>query len=215
MHVYYRRESAGNADHVLHHFITRRLSMTFRKPPLADISQITDYLYLGSKPSPDHIDELRSRNVRLVISMIGERRPPEIFSEPPCSLLWLQTFDTFLTPIPIPKLMKGVQTALPIIREGGSVFTYCAWGRHRSAAMASAILIAMGYPADKAMDLLHERRDEADPHTWYIRRRIHTFERLWHTPENHALLPEHQSRRSYSEFMTDMLSGVTLRLMRL
>jgi protein tyrosine phosphatase (PTP) superfamily phosphohydrolase (DUF442 family) len=144
-----------------------------------DISQITDYLYVGAQPGAEHAAELRARDVRLIISMIGTARPAAAFGKPPFHLLWLRTYDTFLTPIPVSKLMEGVRAALPVIRDGGRVLTYCAQGRHRSVAMAAAILIAMGYSAEEAMRLLQTRRQIARPQTWYIKRQIKKFEKHW------------------------------------
>ncbi len=144
-----------------------------------DISQITDYLYVGAQPSAEHAEELRARDVRLIISMIGTARPAAALARPPFRLLWLRTYDTFLTPIPVSKLMEGVQAALPVICDGGRVLTYCARGRHRSAAMAAAILIAMGHPAEEAMRLLRARRRIARPQTWYVKRQIKKFEKHW------------------------------------
>jgi protein tyrosine phosphatase (PTP) superfamily phosphohydrolase (DUF442 family) len=144
-----------------------------------DISQITDYLYVGAQPRAEHAGELRARDVRLIISMIGTDRPAAAFGEPPFRLLWLRTYDTFLTPIPVSKLMEGVRAALPVIRSGGRVLTYCARGRHRSAAMAAAILIAMGHSAEEAMRLLRARRRIARPQTWYVKRQIKRFEKHW------------------------------------
>ena len=134
---------------------------------------------MGAQPRAEHAEELRARDVRLIISMIGTARPAAAFAEPPFRLLWLRTYDTFLTPIPISKLMEGVQAALPVIHGGGRVFTFCAQGRHRSAAMGAAILIAMGHSADEAMRLLRAGRRVARPQTWYIKRQIKKFEKHW------------------------------------
>ena len=144
-----------------------------------DISQITDYLYVGAQPGAEHAVDLRARDVRLIISMIGTARPAAALAQPPFRLLWLRTYDTFLTPIPISKLMEGVRAALPVIHDGGRVLTYCARGRHRSAAMAAAILIAMGHSAEEAMRLLRAKRRIARPQTWYIKRQIKKFEKHW------------------------------------
>jgi protein-tyrosine phosphatase len=144
-----------------------------------DISQITDYLYVGAQPGAEHAGELRARDVRLIISMIGTARPAAVFAKPPFRLLWLRTYDSFLTPIPVSKLMEGVRAALPVIRSGGRVLAYCAQGRHRSAAMAAAILIAMDYSAEEAMRLLQARRRSARPQTWYVKRQIKRFEKHW------------------------------------
>ena len=144
-----------------------------------DISQVTDYLYVGAQPSAQDVEQLHAMNVRLIISMAGTIRPPKALTQPPLRLLWLRTYDTIFTPIPIGKLMEGVQAALPVIRGGGGVLTYCREGRHRSIAMGAAILIAMGHSADEAMRLLSARRKKADPQAWHIRRQIKRFEKKW------------------------------------
>ena len=144
-----------------------------------DISQITDYLYVGAQPSAQDAEQLRALNVRLIISMAGTIHPPEVLTQPPLSVLWLRTYDTIFTPIPIGKLMKGVQAALPVIQGGGGVLAHCREGRHRSVAMGAAILIAMGHSAEEAMQLLSARRKKADPQAWHIRRQIKRFEKHW------------------------------------
>lgn len=144
-----------------------------------DISQITDYLYVGGQPEAKHADQLKALGVRLVISMRAERRPPPAFHQPPLSAKWFRTYDTFFTPISVGTLVDGVQAALPIIEQGGRVFVHCHHGKHRSVAMAAAILIAKGHTAGEAMRVLRERRAAADPQAWYIRRQIEKFEREW------------------------------------
>lgn len=144
-----------------------------------DISPITDYLYVGAQPLASDADKLKALGVQLIISMRGSRRPPKALTQPPLNTLWLRSFDTPLTPIPAPRLLKGVQAALPVIEAGGKVLAHCAFGRHRSVVMAAAILIAQGYPAEAAMQLLVERRAFADPKAWYVRPQITRFEQYW------------------------------------
>lgn len=127
---------------------------------------------------PEDIDYMRALGVRLVISMTN-RAPPAELGQPPFQLLHLPTNDSPFRPIPIAKLCAGVTAALPVIAEGHSVTVHCSRGRHRSVAMACAILIGQGYPVQEAMRLVKTRRREADPNIWYIRRRIIRFEREW------------------------------------
>jgi protein-tyrosine phosphatase len=94
-------------------------------------------------------------------------------------VLWLPTFDTPLLPIPIPTLHRGVIAALGILEDGGSVYAHCAAGVHRSVAMGAAILIATGYSKEEAIHLIKQRRNIADPTTWYIRKRIERFAASW------------------------------------
>lgn len=143
-----------------------------------DISQVTDYLYVGAEPGAEDAEEIAGREVRLVISMMG-KRPHKAFTETPLASLWLPSYDTFLTPVSLAKLLRGVEAAKSIIEEGGRVLVHCQKGRHRSIIMAAAILIANGQTADEAMALLRARRAVADPDTWYVRRQIKRFETYW------------------------------------
>jgi protein tyrosine phosphatase (PTP) superfamily phosphohydrolase (DUF442 family) len=148
-----------------------------------DISQITDYLYIASLPKAEDAEAIRARNVTLIINMIFIR-PPEVYTQPPFHMLTLRTFDFPLLPIPIDKLKKGVETALPYIQDGESVLIYCRAGRHRSIAMGACILIARGHTADEAMQLLRERREVADPYARHIERQIRRFEEEWRTQDD-------------------------------
>ena len=78
-------------------------------------------------------------------------------------------------------LVRGVHAALETIQAGGKVYAHCAQGRHRGVAMGAAILIALGYDANQAMELIKAQRPSADPDMFYIRSRIFRFARAWQT----------------------------------
>jgi len=143
-----------------------------------DISQITDQLYIAAHPKAEAADAINDLNVRLLLNMIFIR-PAKVYSQPPFSMLTLRTFDSIFLPIPICKLIRGVQAALPVIQAGDSVLVYCREGRHRSVAMAATVLIGGGYSADEAMQLIKSRREKADPYAWHIQRRIRKFAEIW------------------------------------
>ncbi len=134
---------------------------------------------MGSRVGKEHADELKVLNFDLIISMIGQMPPDEIYTLPPFKTLWIRTYDTFLTPISIKKLLVGVEVALPIIQNKGKVLAFCMQGKRRSVAMAAAILITMGHTSEQAIDLLTTAREVADPGRWYIRRQITAFEKYW------------------------------------
>lgn len=148
-----------------------------------DISKITNQLYIAAHPKAEDASEIRDLNVRLVLNMIFIR-PAEVYDQPPFQMLTLRTFDSIFLPIPIGKLKKGVETALPVLEAGKGVLVYCREGRHRSVAMAAAVLIGMGYSADQAMQLIKSQRAKADPYAWHIQRRIRKFEEVWRPDEN-------------------------------
>ena len=96
-----------------------------------DISQITNYLYIAAHPKTEDADAIRDLNVRLILNMIFIR-PAEVYDQPPFHMLTLRTFDSIFLPIPMGKLIKGVEAALPVIEAGEGVLVYCREGRHRS-----------------------------------------------------------------------------------
>lgn len=155
---------------------------------MIDISKVTDYLYVGSKIGKDHVDELKVLNFNLIISMIGQIAPDEIYTLPPFKTLWIRTYDTFFTPISIKKLLTGTAAALPVIQNKGKVLVFCMQGRRRSIAMAAAILISMGHTGEEAIEFLVTARKVADPRRWYIRNQIRAFEKYW---QKNKLLQNH------------------------
>jgi protein-tyrosine phosphatase len=144
-----------------------------------DVSQITEHVYIASRIKGDDLEAILQLDPDLIISMIVQRRPPKALTAEGLEVLWLRTFDFPLIPIPLKTLKRGVEAALPVIQEGGRVLVFCEGGRHRSVAMASCILIGLGYTADEAMQLISSRREVADPHAWHIQRQIRRFEALW------------------------------------
>ena len=150
-----------------------------------DFSPITKDVYIGAQPDAAHAEALRALNIGLIINMRGELRPELIYTQPPFRSLWLRTYDFFLTPIRMRTLEKGTRAALAVIGQGQGVLVHCQRGRHRSVAMAAAILIAQGHTAHEAMRLIRAQRPVADPHIWYIRRQIEAFERHWEKQSDH------------------------------
>jgi protein tyrosine phosphatase (PTP) superfamily phosphohydrolase (DUF442 family) len=144
-----------------------------------DCSPITDSLFVGNTPGLRDYDVLRDLGIRLVINMRADHRLPPDPHNPPLTILWLRTFDTPFLPIPMRALRRGAHAALETIASGGKVYTHCAYGRHRSVAMAAAILIAQGMTADDAMRRIKQGRPVADPGAWYIRWRIKRFAATW------------------------------------
>jgi protein-tyrosine phosphatase len=144
-----------------------------------NLSKITETLFIGDTPRREEYDTLRDLGVRLVINMRFEKRPARDLHQQPLHFLWIPTVDSPGLVIPIRSLIRGVRAALQTIKEGGKVYVHCAAGRHRGVAMGAAILIALGYDPDEAIELIKARRPNADPDAFYIRSRILRFARAW------------------------------------
>lgn len=144
-----------------------------------NFSQITSDLFIGSMPTVSDYAQLHDLGVRLVINMrFASKLPPDL-PEPPIEVLWLRTFDSPFTPMPLRKIVQGTHRALEVIRDGGKIYSHCAKGRHRSVVMGAAILIAQGHAPESAMRLIKTRRPISDPDMFYIRNRIFDFARYW------------------------------------
>ncbi len=148
-------------------------------------SSITDNLFIGTSPRRQDFDVLRDLGITMVINMRWMPGPRPAADDSALQYVWFRTFDNPFLPIPLRALIQGVQLALEEIKNGGKIYTHCQAGRHRSVAMAAAILIAQGRPIEEAMALIKERRPIADPQAFHIRRRIELFARQWP-----LLLPE-------------------------
>ena len=144
-----------------------------------NFSLITENLIVGTSPGRRDFDVLRELGVSLVINMRWMPGPRPPIQEPGLRYLWYRTFDSPFLPIPLRALIQGVQEALDEIKAGGKVYTHCQAGRHRSVAMAAAILIAQGLEPEGAMKLIKERRPIADPQAFHIRRQIMLFAQRW------------------------------------
>ena len=158
------------------------LLRTGKQDDVLDISQITDYLFISGWPAAKHVPQILEREITLIISMIREKQDREL-TEPPFQNIQLGVTDFVLMPISTDKLRQGVETALPVIENGGKVLTYCKSGIHRSAAMAVCILIGKGYSVDEATRMVKEARAEAKPDTPHIHKRIVKFAAEWQAGE--------------------------------
>ena len=145
---------------------------------ILDISQITESLFISNWPIAKHVPDITSRGIELIVCTIQESQDKEL-NQPPLRMVQVPTTDSPLSPMPLSKLEQGVEAALPVIDQGGKVLTFCKSGIHRSAAMASCILIGQGYSAEEAMQTVSDGREKADPYKPHIRKQIEKFEPYW------------------------------------
>ncbi|MFN2121175.1 MAG: dual specificity protein phosphatase family protein [Anaerolineales bacterium] len=144
-----------------------------------EYSEITRQLYIGTTPNRRDYELLRGLGVRLVINMRFLRGGHPPAGTPSIQYLRFRTIDNPLFPIPIKDLLRGARAGLTVLRDGGKVYVHCARGRHRSIAMAAAVLIASGLSPSEATSLIKRRRAAADPEAAHIEPRILAFSRAW------------------------------------
>ena len=143
-----------------------------------DISPIDRQLFIAARPQSGDAPEVIARGVRLVLNMIPTPTPSGLRSAP-LQAVWLPWLDTARLPLPIWLLRRGTQAAVEALQRGEGVLTYCREGRHRSVAMACAILVAHGMTAEQAMARVKEARPVADPEAAHVAAVVRKFEAFW------------------------------------
>lgn len=98
---------------------------------MINILKIADYLYVSFQIGKHHAEELVPLKFPLIISMMGQIKVDNVYTQPPFKSVWIPTYDMFFTPIPTRILLVGVSHGLPIIQKGGKVLVLCMEGRCR------------------------------------------------------------------------------------
>ena len=141
-----------------------------------NISFIAPHLLMGSQPTDRAYRELESDGVKLIINM---RIFPDGRNKTLIPTKNFRAFDAPFFPVPMRYLFRGARLALEHINNNETVFVHCRQGKHRSAMMVAAILIALGRSSDEARRIIKEGRPVANPDLFYIRQRIKQFETAW------------------------------------
>ena len=79
---------------------------------------------------------------------------------------------------PTKTLLRGVNAAVDAFDRCEKVMVFCKSGRHRSVTTSCCILVAQGYTADEAIELVESKRSESDLNP-ALRQRIVDFEKVW------------------------------------
>jgi protein-tyrosine phosphatase len=135
-----------------------------------DMTWVTDRIAVGGGIwNERNMIEVVATGVTHIIDMQIEFDDTRLAEPYGVSVLWNPTDDDFRTK-PAALLQRGVDFALAALDEPGSkVFIHCAAGVHRAPMMALAVLRAMGWPLDEALETIAEKRDVVDFADVYVR----------------------------------------------
>ncbi len=143
------------------------------------VSKITDNLYIGKTPKRADYQYLQKNNIKNIVNMRADYFWFNSRNEQGILITWVPTIDFIFLPINAKKLMNTALAMSKKIQSGEKVLCFCRMGRHRSVAMAAAILITQGYSAEDAMHRIKLKRPIADPYARHIKKTIYHFENLW------------------------------------
>jgi protein-tyrosine phosphatase len=139
-----------------------------------DMTWVTDRIALGGGIwNAQNMQALAQSGVTHIVDMQIEFDDRPLAEPWGIRVLWNPTDDDFL-PKPPELLKRGVDFALEGLEDPGArVYIHCAAGVHRAPMMTLAVLCALDWQIDKAMQLIETRRpvvDFADVYVESVRR---------------------------------------------
>ena len=139
-----------------------------------DMTWVTDRIALGGGIwNAQNMGALAEAGVTHIIDMQIEFDDRPLAQPVGIEVLWNPTDDDFL-PKPQELLRRGVEFALGAMEEPNArVYIHCAAGVHRAPMMTLALLCALDWKIDEAMQLIESRRpvvDFADVYVESVRR---------------------------------------------
>jgi protein-tyrosine phosphatase len=134
-----------------------------------DMTWVTDRIAVGGGIwNDENMAEVVKRGVTHIIDMQIEFDDRPLAEPYPVQVLFNPTDDDFM-PKPPQLFQAGVDFALDALEEpGNKIFIHCAAGVHRAPMMTLAILRVLGWPLQKAKDLILERRYVVDWAECYV-----------------------------------------------
>src|ERR1035437_192981 len=135
-----------------------------------DMTWVTDRIALGGGIwTDDKMIEVVRAGVTHIVDMQIEWDDTALAEPYGVKVLWNGTDDDFKRKPP-ELLQRGVDFALEALDDADNkVFIHCAAGVHRAPMMALAVLRALGFGLDDAMDMIQTRRHVVDFADVYVR----------------------------------------------
>jgi len=135
-----------------------------------DMTWVTDRIAVGGGIwNADNMAEVSRAGITHIIDMQIEFDDTALAEPHGIDVCWNPIDDDF-EPKPRDVFERGVEFALAALEEDrAKLYVHCAAGVHRAPMMALALLGAMGWSVDDAMDLIETRRPAADFAEVYVK----------------------------------------------
>ncbi|MGB7554465.1 MAG: dual specificity protein phosphatase [Candidatus Korobacteraceae bacterium] len=154
-----------------------------------DMTWVTDRIAVGGGIwTDDKMIEVVRAGVTHIVDMQIEWDDTALAKPYGVKVLWNPTDDDF-KPKPAALLQRGVDFALEALGDADNkVFIHCAAGVHRAPMMTLAVLRALGFGLDDAMDMIQARRKVVDFADVYVQS-VEEFMRSYQASESHREEP--------------------------
>jgi protein-tyrosine phosphatase len=128
-----------------------------------DMTWVTDRIAVGGGIwTEDKMMEVAQAGVTHIIDMQIEWDDTRLAAPYGIKVLWNPTDDDF-RPKPPELFQRGIEFALGALDDAETrLFIHCAAGVHRAPMMALAVLRALGFSLEDALEMIESRRPAAD-----------------------------------------------------
>lgn len=141
--------------------LLRKLTRPFR-PARLDIAWVTPDWAVGAAPAPGSLTALVREGISSVLDLRDEATPDvKAFASKGLRLLHLPVPDGYSPTME--EFAQGIEWVRGELAAERRVLICCQAGQGRSVTMACALLVALGYPLDRAFALVAKYRTVARP----------------------------------------------------
>ena len=144
-----------------------------------DLTWVTDRIAVGGGIwNERNMIEVTREGITHIIDMQVEFDDTRLAEPYGVKVLWNPTDDDF-RPKPAALFRRGVEFALEALEEpDAKLFIHCAAGVHRAPMMTLAVLRALGWTLEDAVEVIEDKRDEVDFADVYVTS-VEEFMRQW------------------------------------
>jgi len=144
-----------------------------------DLTWVTDRIAVGGGIwNERNMIEVTREGITHIIDMQVEFDDTRLAEPYGVQELWNPTDDDF-RPKPAALFRRGVEFALEALEEpDAKLFIHCAAGVHRAPMMTLAVLRALGWTLEDAVEVIEDKRDEVDFADVYVTS-VEEFMRQW------------------------------------
>jgi protein-tyrosine phosphatase len=151
--------------------------LTDLQPKQLNYSEVTPQLAVGGAFRKRQIKRLKQRGVTAVVDCREEAQDdPAALSAAGIKFLHIPTADRH--GFTYAQMHEGVDWVLDHLSNGGRAFLHCEHGVGRGPLMACAVLVAQGYPAPEALNIVRRGRWQALPNDRQLAALLN-FEQEW------------------------------------
>ncbi|MCG8490630.1 MAG: dual specificity protein phosphatase family protein, partial [Sneathiellales bacterium] len=146
-----------------------QLNWRFWRPKVSSYSAVKKDVFVGAKPRPKDVEQLKAENIYTIIDLAPELSPSRSTD------MDYHHYPLLDITIPDPDRLLKIAEQIEAARKKGTVFVHCALGMSRSILASAAWLMTRGHSKEEALAMIDKTRPERS-HRPYMMIALDLFE---------------------------------------